>query len=43
MTPIRLFVDAHVFDDRPQGTLTFIREIYLVMARQPGIRLYLGA
>lgn len=41
--PLRLFVDAHVFDDLPQGTLTFIREIYLVMARQPGIRLYLGA
>lgn len=41
--PLRLFVDAHVFDDLPQGTLTFIREIYLVMARQRDIHLYLGA
>ena len=42
-SPIRLFVDAHVFDDLPQGTLTFVREIYKVLAGQPGIRLYLGA
>jgi|WetSurMetagenome_2_1015567.scaffolds.fasta_scaffold00001_378 glycosyltransferase involved in cell wall biosynthesis len=25
---IRLFIDAHVFDDAPQGTRTFVREIY---------------
>ena len=42
-TEIRLFVDAHVFDDKPQGTRTFIREIYLILAKLPGIRLYLGA
>jgi glycosyltransferase involved in cell wall biosynthesis len=43
-TPTRnIFVDAHVFDDLPQGTRTFIKEIYLVLAGQPGIRLYLGA
>jgi glycosyltransferase involved in cell wall biosynthesis len=41
--PIRLFVDAHVFDDLPQGTRTFIKEIYLRLAGKPGIRLYFGA
>jgi glycosyltransferase involved in cell wall biosynthesis len=40
---INLFVDAHVFDQLPQGTLTFIREIYLQIAGRPGIRLFLGA
>lgn len=42
-TELRLFVDAHVFDDLPQGTRTFIKEIYLCIARWPGIHLYLGA
>src|ERR1700722_18265648 len=41
--PIRLFVDAHVFDDLPQCTRTFIKEIYPHLAGKPGIRLYLGA
>jgi glycosyltransferase involved in cell wall biosynthesis len=40
---IRLFVDAHVFDNLPQGTRTFIKEIYLRIANRQGIRLYLGA
>ena len=40
---IRLFVDAHVFDELPQGTRTFIKEIYLHLAGKQGIRLYLGA
>jgi hypothetical protein len=30
--PLRVFVDAHVFDDLPQGTRTFIREIYSALA-----------
>ena len=41
--PIKLFVDAHVFDELPQGTRTFIKEIYLQLAGKPGLRLYLGA
>ncbi len=40
---IKLFVDAHVFDGLPQGTRTFIKEIYRRIAGKPGIRLYLGA
>lgn len=41
--PVRLFVDAHVFDGEYQGTRTFIREIYTIIASKPGITLYLGA
>jgi glycosyltransferase involved in cell wall biosynthesis len=40
---LRLFVDAHVFDGLPQGSRTFIKEIYLCIAGMPGIQLYLGA
>ncbi len=42
-TALKLFVDAHVFDGLPQGTRTFIKEIYLRLAGKPGIRVYLGA
>lgn len=41
--PIKVFVDAHVFDGLPQGTRTFIKGIYLHLARRPDITLYIGA
>src|SRR5882724_11334972 len=41
--PVKLFVDAHVFDGKYQGTRTFIKEIYTIIAQKPGILLYLGA
>lgn len=41
--PIRLFVDAHVFDNEFQGTRTFIREIYARLAQRPELELYLAA
>jgi glycosyltransferase involved in cell wall biosynthesis len=40
---INLFVDAHVFDDEFQGSRTFLKEIYSIIARKEGIRLYLAA
>lgn len=42
-SPINLFVDAHVFDNEFQGTRTFLREIYLLLARRPDIELFLAA
>ncbi|HTE26592.1 glycosyltransferase family 4 protein [Flavitalea sp.] len=39
----RIFVDAHVFDSEYQGTRTFIREIYLLLAGKPDLELYLAA
>jgi glycosyltransferase involved in cell wall biosynthesis len=39
----RIFVDAHVFDSEYQGTRTFIREIYLILAANPDLELYLAA
>lgn len=41
--PIRLFVDAHVFDQEFQGTRTFLREIYLLLARREDIQLFMAA
>ncbi|HTS43353.1 MAG TPA: glycosyltransferase family 1 protein [Puia sp.] len=41
--PIRIFVDAHVFDHEFQGSRTFIREIYNVLAQKKNIQLFLGA
>ncbi|RYY91483.1 MAG: glycosyltransferase family 1 protein, partial [Chitinophagaceae bacterium] len=42
-TPIRLFVDAHVFDGPYQGTRSFIGGIYRELAGRAGIELYLAA
>jgi glycosyltransferase involved in cell wall biosynthesis len=39
----KIFVDAHVFDSEYQGTRTFIREIYLILASKPDLELYLAA
>jgi glycosyltransferase involved in cell wall biosynthesis len=41
--PIKLFVDAHVFDGPYQGTRTFIKGIYSLMGSRPGIEIYLAA
>jgi glycosyltransferase involved in cell wall biosynthesis len=41
--PIRLFVDAHVLDQEFQGTRTFIREIYSILADKDDILLFLAA
>jgi Glycosyltransferase len=39
---IKVFVDAHVFDGEYQGTRTFIRGIYTILATYPGIKLFIG-
>jgi glycosyltransferase involved in cell wall biosynthesis len=41
--PIRLFVDAHVLDNEFQGTRTFIRHIYSILAEKEDILLFLAA
>jgi glycosyltransferase involved in cell wall biosynthesis len=41
--PIRLFVDAHVFDKEFQGTQTFLREIYTLLAQKKDLLLFLAA
>lgn len=41
--PLRIFVDAHVFDERYQGTRTYIRELYSLLALEPGLEIFLGA
>ena len=41
--PIRLFVDAHVFDGKFQGTRPFIQGIYNKLALMPDVELYIGA
>ncbi|MDR3712756.1 MAG: glycosyltransferase family 1 protein [Puia sp.] len=40
---LNLFVDAHVFDDEFQGTRTFLREIYALLAKKTDLRLFLAA
>lgn len=40
---IRIFADLHVFDYEFQGTRTFLREIYLLMAEREDIELFLAA
>ncbi|HSU27926.1 MAG TPA: glycosyltransferase, partial [Chitinophagaceae bacterium] len=40
---IKLFADAHVFDNEYQGTRTYIKEIYSQLARIPELEIYLGA
>ena len=41
--PIRIFVDAHVFDGEFQGTRTFIHGIYSALAKKTDVLLFLGA
>lgn len=40
---IRIFVDAHTFDSEFQGSRTFIREIYAILAQKETLDLYIGA
>lgn len=40
---IKIFVDAHVFDGKYQGSRTFIKEIYNILAAKEDVQLYLGA
>lgn len=39
----RIFVDAHVFDNEFQGSRTFIKEIYLIMANEIDVEIYFAA
>jgi glycosyltransferase involved in cell wall biosynthesis len=41
--PVRLFIDAHVFDNEFQGTRTFLREIYLLLAGREDLELFFAA
>ena len=43
LQPIKLFVDAHVFDTEYQGSRTFIKELYSQLATREGLQLYMGA
>lgn len=40
---IRLFVDAHIFDGIPQGTVTFLSGIYSELIKDQRFRLYVGS
>jgi glycosyltransferase involved in cell wall biosynthesis len=40
---LKIFVDAHVFDGEFQGTRTFIKGIYSILATKPDLQLFLGA
>ncbi len=40
---IRLFVDAHVFDGEYQGSRSFIKELYTVLASYPRLQLFMAA
>lgn len=41
--PIRIFVDAHVFDGEYQGTRTFIKELYTALLKKNNVTIYLAA
>lgn len=44
MKKIRLFVDAHIFDKEPQGTRTFIKEIYNILSKDfSEFEIFIGA
>ena len=44
MKNYKIFIDAHIFDGEFQGTLTYVKELYLkVIFLQPNITLYFGA
>ncbi len=40
---IKLFIDAHVFDNEHQGSRTFIKELYNHLAEKKDIEFYFGA
>src|SRR5688572_25067756 len=41
--PVKLFVDAHVFDKEYQGTRTYIKELYTILSENPKLQIYMGA
>lgn len=43
MSKIKLFVDAHVFDEKYQGTRTFLKGLYTHMADSSGLDIYMAA
>jgi glycosyltransferase involved in cell wall biosynthesis len=43
ITPIKIFADAHVFDQEFQGSRTFIRELYRHLATKEDLQLYIAA
>ncbi|MBG6062024.1 glycosyltransferase involved in cell wall biosynthesis [Flavobacterium sp. CG_9.1] len=44
MKNYKIFVDAHIFDGEFQGTVTYVKELYLkVLFLDPNITLYFGA
>lgn len=44
MKNYKIFVDAHIFDGEFQGTLTYVKELYLkILFLNPNITLYFGA
>ncbi|HTF27206.1 MAG TPA: glycosyltransferase family 1 protein, partial [Flavitalea sp.] len=40
---IKIFVDAHCFDTEYQGTRTFLKGIYNILAQKGDVHIYLGA
>ena len=40
---IKIFVDAHVFDGEFQGTRTFIKGIYSILAEKSDLQIFLAA
>ena len=40
---IKLFADAHVFDNEYQGSRTFIKELYNCLSQKNDLQLYLAA
>lgn len=40
---IRLFVDAHVFDDGYQGSRTYLKELYTALLGKEGLTVYMAA
>ncbi|RYY39141.1 MAG: glycosyltransferase family 1 protein [Chitinophagaceae bacterium] len=42
-SPIRLFADAHVFDDGYEGTRSFLLGMYTELAQLEGVQVFLGA
>lgn len=41
--PIKIFVDAHVFDQEYQGSRTFIKELYSSLSKKNNLHLYIAA
>jgi len=41
--PIKVFVDAHVFDGEYQGSRTFLQDLYRAMSKKTGLQLYMAA